>query len=71
MTKQKWRSGTRTYNSITPDNINVGHMVSVDQLVWNIPGLIAQMKFVPTRKRYTVATVFVDHKSDYTYVHLQ
>jgi hypothetical protein len=71
MTKQRWRSGTRAYNSITPDNVKVGEMVSVDQLVSNVQGLIAQMKGVPTQKRYTAATVFVDHKSDYTYVHLQ
>jgi hypothetical protein len=36
-----------------------------------IPGHIAQMKGIPTRERYNAATVFVDHYSDVTYIHLQ
>jgi hypothetical protein len=45
--------------------------VSVDQMNSNIPGLIGQLKGIPTRLRYRVATVFLDHMSDYTYVFLQ
>jgi hypothetical protein len=34
---------------------------------WNLlshPGLIAQIKGTPTRDRYHIATIFVDHSSD-------
>ncbi len=44
--------------------------VSVDQLSSPTPGLIAQVKGNLTRDRYRVATVFVDHFSDLTYVHM-
>ena len=35
------------------------------------PGLIAQLRGIPTSERYTCATVFVDHFSRFSYVHLQ
>jgi hypothetical protein len=38
---------------------------------FTVLGLIAQLKGPPTRDGYQVATVFVDHASDYTYVHFQ
>ncbi len=40
-----------------------GQCVSVDQLVSTQVGFIAQLKGAITRKRYMVATVFVDHYS--------
>jgi hypothetical protein len=43
----------------------------VDQMASHVPGLIAQIKGIPTRELYKVATVFVDHASDYNYVYLQ
>jgi hypothetical protein len=70
MTWRKWRNNPNT-NSITPHDVERGSMVSVDQLQSNLPGLIAQMKGVPTRKGYHIATVYVAHFSDFTYVHLQ
>lgn len=48
-----------------------GHVVSVDQLVSRTPGLVAQMAGTLTKERYTCATVFVDHYSNLSYVHLQ
>jgi GAG-pre-integrase domain len=57
--------------SITPSNVKPGQFVSVDQLQSNVPGLMAQMKGTPTRHRFTIATVYVDHASDFTYVYLQ
>jgi hypothetical protein len=48
-----------------------GQCVSVDQLESTTPGLIAQLKGIPTTKRYKAATVFVDHYSRLSYVHLQ
>jgi hypothetical protein len=48
-----------------------GQCVSVDQLESTTPGFIAQIKGWLTTKRYKVATVFVDHYSDLTYVYFQ
>jgi hypothetical protein len=48
-----------------------GECVSVDQLVSNTPGLIAQLRGRPTTKRYMAATVFVDHFSRLSFIHLQ
>ena len=48
-----------------------GQVVSIDQLESRTPGLIAQTKGRPTRARYHAATIFVDHYSRYSYVHLQ
>ena len=45
--------------------------MSVDQLESSTPGLIAQVKGWITKKRYRVATIFVDHYSGLSYVHLQ
>jgi hypothetical protein len=44
--------------------------VSVDQLVSMQVGFIAHLKGTLTKKRYTAATVFVDHYSQLTYIHL-
>ena len=48
-----------------------GDTVSVDQLISQTPGLIAQMSGILTTQRYTCVTVFVDHYSNLGYVHLQ
>ena len=47
-----------------------GDGVSVDQIVSAQPGLIPQMSGFLTSKRLWGATTFVDHGSDYVYVHL-
>jgi len=47
-----------------------GDCVSVDALVSATPGLIAQMCGFLTRQRCKCAAVFVDHCSDFSYVHL-
>ena len=44
--------------------------VSVDQIVSAQPGLIPQMSGFLTSKRIWGSTTFVDHASDYVYVHL-
>ena len=48
-----------------------GQCVSVDQMESTAPGFIAQLKGRITKRRYYKATVFVDHFSGYSYVHLQ
>ena len=47
-----------------------GQVVSVDQLIVPTPGFIPTHRRTPTTKRYSGATVFVDHFSDFTYFHL-
>ena len=48
-----------------------GQCVSVDQLESLTPGLIAQMKGILTTKRYMAATIFINHFSRLSFVHLQ
>ena len=70
-TRRAWRSkappskvggGTATFP---------GQCVSVDQMQSPTPGLIGQLKGVPTTQRYMAATIFVDHFSRLSFVHLQ
>ena len=48
-----------------------GACVSVDQLESSTLGLIGHMKGMPTVQRYRCATVYVDHYSRLSYIHLQ
>jgi hypothetical protein len=48
-----------------------GSCVSVDQLESSTLGLIAHMKGTPTIQRYRCATVYIDHYSRLSYIHLQ
>jgi hypothetical protein len=47
-----------------------GQCVSVDQLISTQVGFIAQLKGTLTKKRYTAATVFMDHYSRLKYINL-
>jgi hypothetical protein len=47
-----------------------GNVVSIDQLVSPTEGFIPTHRGTPTSKRYTGATVCVNHYSDFTYTHL-
>lgn len=47
-----------------------GAVVSMDQLESPVPGFVPIGKGQPTTRRYRGATVFVDHASDFTYVHM-
>ena len=69
-TRRPWRSKPRKDAKVRKAT-QVGQIVSVDMLRSPIPGLIAQMSGWITGKRYWYATVYVDHKSRYSYVHLQ
>jgi hypothetical protein len=48
-----------------------GSCVSVDQLESSTLGLILHMKGTPTVQRYRWATVYIDHYSRLSYIHLQ
>ena len=70
-TRRPWRSKPSNnaedgYVPTTP-----GEVVSVDQMISNVPGLVAQMAGRPVRSRYKVVTVFVDQATGYSFVHLQ
>lgn len=70
-TKRPWRSKESNQPRKMETITQVGQCVSVDQIESFTPGLIAQMKGTPTKSRYHCATVFVDQKSGFGYVHLQ
>lgn len=70
-TKRPWRSKTPNNKDESETITHPGECVSVDQIESFNPGLIAQVKGIPTKERYTCATVFVDHYSGFGYVHCQ
>ncbi len=53
-----------------PDQTKPGDGVSVDQIISAKPGLTPQMTGFLTSKQIWGCTTFVDHVSDYIYVHL-
>jgi hypothetical protein len=68
-TKRPWRTKGQ---SGTLKEVNLpGQCVSVDQLESPVAGFVGQNKGFFFRKRYKVATVFVDHFSRLSYVYLQ
>jgi hypothetical protein len=69
-TRRPWRSSAINESEIHQVTAP-GQCVSVDQLESSTPGLVAHMKGSPTIKRYTSATVFVDHFSRLGFVYLQ
>ena len=70
-TRHPWR--TKPSNSPSDGKVptTASEVVSVDQLDANVAGLVAQMAGRPTRSRYKTVTVFVDHATDFSYVHFQ
>ena len=71
MTRTPWRvKGTANRGKIHPTT-RPGECVSVDQIESYTPGFLAQLKGCITRRQYRAATVFWDHFSDLSYVHLQ
>ena len=69
-TKRPWRSRARNRNKLFVAT-KPGQVVSIDQMESSTPGLIAQMRGFLTKQRYRVATVFTDHYSCLSYVHMQ
>ena len=69
--RRPWRVKGKKSGSIPrPAQTLPGYGVSVDQIVSALPGLIPQMSGFLTSKRLWGATTFVDHVSDYVYMHL-
>ncbi len=69
MTKVPWRTRSKA-NSKVHEATYPGECVSVDQMQSTQAGFYAQLKGKLTSKRYTGATIFVDHFSRLRYVHL-
>ena len=69
--RKPWRQkGWRLNNRKIKPASRPGEVVSVDQLVSPTPGFVPTHRGRPTTMRYIGATVFCDHYSDFTYVHL-
>ena len=69
--RRPWRKEGKKSGSIQrPEQTKLGDGVSVDHTVSAQPGLIPQMSGFLTNHRLWGATTFVDHVSDYVYVHL-
>ena len=66
--RKPWR--TKAQPKSIKRAVRPGQVVSVDQLESPMPGFIPIAKGRPTTKRYVGATVFADHFSGLTYVHL-
>jgi hypothetical protein len=71
MTKEPWKTRAESSKVNTVVVTGPGDCVSVDQLESSTPGFVAQLKGIITKRRYTCATVFVDHLSRLGYVHMQ
>lgn len=69
-TKRPWRQKQRNDRTIKPPT-RPGEIVSVDQMVSPVPGLIAQIDGFLTKERYKYATVFVDQATRLGFVYLQ
>ena len=69
--KRAWREKTSDKDGVKHVCTKPGEYVSVDQLISPTPGLVAQGRDSMTKNRYTTATVFVDHATDFGYVHVQ
>ena len=71
-TRRPWRTKTpKNKDETAPLITKPGQCVSIDQLESTTPGLIAQLKGIPTKMRYKVATIYVDHHSRLSFVYLQ
>jgi hypothetical protein len=70
-TRRPWRSRHPVDRKQAPPATRPGQVVSVDQMKSPTPGLVAQMTGSLTKAWYETATIFVDHATDLSYVHLQ
>jgi hypothetical protein len=72
MTRKAWRTKAEPVTIDKQRKITQpGECVSIDQMASPVPGFIAQIKGIPQKARYNSSTIFTDHYSDATFVHLQ
>ena len=70
-TRRPWRTKIAMRDKDITLPSTPGQVVSVDQLVSPIPGLIAQMTGFITKQRYKYVTVYIDQFSSFSFVYLQ
>jgi hypothetical protein len=71
-TRRPWRTKSPKNKEQQSKSLTApGDCVSIDQMISTTPGLIAQLRGIPTKARYKVVTVFVDQFSGLSYVHAQ
>jgi len=70
-TCQPWRTKGKKESIQQPNETKSGENTSVDTLKSTVSGLIPQMSGFLTHTRYWAATVFVNHVSEYNFVHFQ
>ena len=69
--RRPWRSKGSQSHIRKKGQVRAGDGTSVDQLESRHPGLVPQSKgFHRTTERFVGATIFVDHATSFTYVHL-
>ena len=69
--KKPWKGRGKKKKQIRKANETFpGANTSTDQMVSPYGGMIPQMKGKLMRAKYYGATIFVDHYTDFTYVHL-
>ena len=70
-TRKACRTKKKSFNKIGQGkDMKPGTFVSVYQLDSSLQGFIGQLKGILTRQRVRAATVFIDHHSDFTYMHV-
>ena len=68
--KRPWR-GKGSRGAIRRDaHDSPGACTSADHFISTVSGLIPQVRGILMEAKYTAATVFVDHCTDFTYIHL-
>jgi len=70
-TKRPWRTKGDNLTGALKQATYPGQCIAIDQSESPVPGLVAQLKGMPTKKCYVCTTVFVDLFSDFCYVHFQ
>ena len=71
MTKRAWQTQGKSEQSIRKDHKDYpGANMSVDQMETTTLGLVPQSTRKLLTAKYSGATVFVDHHSNFTYLHL-
>ena len=69
--RRPWKGRGKNDKSLQRAHHNFpGAQTSTDQMISPYGGLIPQLRGKLMKAKYFAATVFVDHYSDYTYVHL-
>jgi hypothetical protein len=71
MTKHPWRMKGAQKKSKLRSVTNPGDCISFDRLESNMQGFFTQLKGTLTKTRYGAATVFVNHASRLSYIHIQ